>query len=157
MKKILLYMIFLLSMASLWIGPMPTNGTMPPALIKEEIIIETQEGIHSFIMELALNDAAQETGLMHRTSLGENEGMLFVFETPRIITMWMKDTPISLDMLFIDETGKIIDITTHAKPNSLEYITPSLLTKGVIEVKAGTVEAKQIKPGDRVISPYFTP
>jgi hypothetical protein len=118
---------------------------------------EVQSGTarYQFQVELAVTDAQQRQGLMHRLTLGENEGMLFLYTPPRRIRMWMKDTYIPLDMLFIRPDGTIAAIAEDTIPLSLTPIGPDIYVNGVLEVLAGTAERLGLRPGDRVHHPHF--
>ena len=97
-----------------------------------------------FKIELAQTPQAQEKGLMFRTSLANDEGMLFLYPRPQPITMWMKNTPLSLDMIFGDETGKILAIHEKAAPFSLKTIGPVRGATQVLEVLGGTIQEQGI-------------
>ncbi len=119
--------------------------------------VEIQSGTeqHQFQVELAVTQAQQRQGLMHRLTLGENEGMLFLYAPPQRIRMWMKDTYIPLDMLFIRPDGTIAAIAEDTIPLSLTPIGPDVYVNGVLEVLAGTSERLGLRPGDRVRHPHF--
>lgn len=121
-----------------------------------ELTIMTAGGPRNFTIELALSDAQMEQGLMFRPSMPANHGMLFDFKAPTKVTMWMKNTIIPLDMLFLDERGRIIDIHEHAVPYSTDVIAANAPARYVIELNGGIVRVLGIKPGDQVTSPYFT-
>lgn len=118
---------------------------------REPIIIHTEKGNKSYNVEIATSNEQLEHGLMNRESLAENEGMLFLFDHEQIINMWMKNTLIPLDMLFIDNTGKIVHIAHNAVPNSLTVINagdkPVL---SVLELKGGAARAHNINIGNNV-------
>ena len=81
--------------------------------------------------------------------MAENTGMYFIFENPRRVSMWMKDTYIPLDMVFVDEQGYVVQIKENARPLD-ETLIPSLVpVAGVIELPAGTVEKYEIKLSDQ--------
>jgi hypothetical protein len=82
-------------------------------------------------------------------------GMLFDFERTEPITMWMKNTFISLDMLFLDRAGIIVHIARNTQPQSLRHISPGRPVRGVLEVNAGTAARLRIKVGDRVLHGMF--
>ena len=119
--------------------------------------IEIQSGAerHQFQVELAVTNAQHRQGLMHRLTLGENKGMLFLYAPPQRIWMWMKDTYIPLDMLFIRPDGTIAAIAEDTIPLSLTPIGPDVYVNGVLEVLAGTSERLGLRPGDRVHHPHF--
>jgi uncharacterized membrane protein (UPF0127 family) len=120
-----------------------------------ELTVQTAGGPQKFSIELALSDAQMEQGLMFRRSMPANAGMLFDFKHPTGVTMWMKNTLIPLDMLFLDNSARIIDIHERAVPNSTDIIASRVPARYVIELNGGTVARLGIKPGDQVTSPYF--
>jgi uncharacterized membrane protein (UPF0127 family) len=120
-----------------------------------ELTIVTASGPHKFTIELATTPAQMEQGLMFRQSLAPDAGMLFDFATPSMATMWMKNTLIPLDMLFVDATGHIVNIHERAVPRSLDTIAAAAPVRAVIELNGGTAARLGIKPGDRVIYPIF--
>jgi uncharacterized protein len=120
-----------------------------------ELTIVTASGPHKFTIELALTGPQMEQGLMFRHSLAPDAGMLFDFGAPINVTMWMKNTLIPLDMLFLDGGGRIVDIHERAVPQSLDMISAKGPSRYVIELNGGTAERLGIKPGDKAISPYI--
>ena len=118
-----------------------------------EMTVTTTGGPQLFTIELALSDAQMEQGLMFRRSLAPDAGMLFDFHRSMTATMWMKNTFIPLDMLFVDGAGRIVDIHERAVPQSLDTISARASSRYVIELNGGTVERLGIKIGDRVTSP----
>jgi hypothetical protein len=120
-----------------------------------EITVLTAGGPQKFKIELALSDAQMEQGLMFRRNLAPAAGMLFDFKSPTPVTMWMKNTLIPLDMLFLDEHGRIIDIHERAVPLSTDIIAGKAPARYVIELNGGTAARLGIKPGDQVTSPYI--
>ena len=130
------------------------------ALFLQSVIsVEAQEGFVKFVgrpnskvfLEVAVTDEEKEKGLMNRPSLAENRGMVFVFRPTRQITFWMKDTLISLDMIFVNK-GKIVKIVKNALPNQTTILYPSesLITE-VVEVNGGFADKHMIKAGDRLV------
>jgi uncharacterized membrane protein (UPF0127 family) len=112
-------------------------------------------GTHRFTIEIATSSAQLEQGLMFRRHLAPDAGMLFDFGEPTVATMWMKNTLIPLDMLFVDAHGKIVNIAERAVPESLATIAAAAPVLAVIELNGGTAERLGIKPGDRVIYKLF--
>ena len=92
---------------------------------------------------------------MHRTDLAEDQGMLFDFETPQPVSMWMKNTSLSLDMLFIAESGRIVRIERETIPFSLRSIPSGRPVRGVLEILGGTAKRLNIRVGDHVLHPVF--
>jgi uncharacterized membrane protein (UPF0127 family) len=120
-----------------------------------ELTIVSAAGPHKFGVEIATTPAQMEQGLMFRRSLAPDAGMLFDFGRPTMAMMWMKNTLIPLDMLFVDEHGRIVNIHQRAVPGSLETIGAAAPVRAVIELNGGTAARLAIKPGDRVIYPIF--
>ena len=113
-------------------------------------------GAH-FTVEEARSPEQMERGLMFRESLAPDRGMLFIFESPQTAAMWMKDTQIPLDMLFIDARGKIVYVATDTVPESENIITAGVPVKAVLELAAGTCEKRGIKTGDAIRHAAFAP
>ncbi len=119
------------------------------------LTIVSADGRHRFTVELAETPAQTEQGLMFRRSLAPDAGMLFDFKEPTVATMWMHNTLIPLDMLFVDQHGVIVNIASRAVPQSDATIAAAAPVRAVIELNGGTTERLGIKPGDRVIYPIF--
>jgi uncharacterized membrane protein (UPF0127 family) len=120
-----------------------------------ELTIVTANGRHKFAVELATTPAQMEQGLMFRQSLAPNAGMLFDFKTPSMASMWMRNTLIPLDMLFVDAQGRIVNIHERTVPGSLEPRSATAPVRAVLELNGGTAARLGIKPGDRVLFPIF--
>lgn len=118
--------------------------------------IVTKNGVHVFSVELAANDADRAKGLMFRKELPEGQGMLFDFKQEQEISMWMRNTYIPLDMLFINADGRIRRIAENTVPFSERTIPSGGPVRGVLEVIAGTAKKLGIAPGDRVAHPIFS-
>ena len=119
------------------------------------LTIVTASGPHKFTIELATSPAQMEQGLMFRRSMAPDAGMLFDYKAPSMAMMWMKNTLIPLDMLFVDAQGRIVNIHQRAVPGSLDTIAAAAPVRAVIELNGGTVARLDIRPGDRVIFPIF--
>jgi uncharacterized membrane protein (UPF0127 family) len=117
--------------------------------------IATKSGVQVFSVEIATTEEEKQTGLMHRKELPDGKGMLFDFSPEQQISMWMKNTYISLDMIFIRADGRILRIAENTEPLSTKIISSGGLAKGVLEVIAGTAQKYGIQPGDRVAHPLF--
>lgn len=114
--------------------------------------IVTQKGItHDFVVELAITPEQQRRGLMFRTNLAHDAGMLFDFKEPRIISMWMKNTLIPLDMIFVDEAGRVVFIAENTTPESTDIISSSIPVRWVLEVYGGITSKLEIGDGDQLI------
>ena len=114
----------------------------------ERLVIETGAGPVAFTVELALSAADRASGLMNRKSMAADHGMLFKFEQSRQVLMWMKNTPLPLDMLFIDEAGAIIRIAKETTPFSEAIIPSGGPVRYVLELNAGTADRHGISAGD---------
>lgn len=117
------------------------------------LTIHTDNGPQLFQVELAQTEEQQKQGLMFRKAMPQNHGMLFLFDKPASITMWMKNTYIPLDMVFIDKNGIIVDIYKNAKPLSLKHITSQQPALYTLELNAGTTDTYNIKAGDKIELP----
>ena len=119
------------------------------------LTVESAGAEHVFAIEIA--DSFEETsqGLMFRESIPKDYGMLFDFGTPREPQMWMKNTLIPLDMLFLDENGVIVAIAENAQPHSLRRISPGMPVKAVFEVNGGLTTELEIAPGDIIRHEIF--
>jgi uncharacterized protein len=122
---------------------------------KSSVTIDTVAGPRHFAIELARTPQQQELGLMFRPSISPDAGMLFDFGETRPATFWMKNTLISLDMLFITSDGHVADIHEHAEPLSEDVIRSQVPVRAVLEVKGDTVEQLGIRVGDIVHHPIF--
>ena len=106
-------------------------------------------------VEVANTLAEQEYGLMNRTSLGQYDGMLFVFASDRELSFWMKDTLIPLDMVFVNRSGTIVDINKNAIPMSENVFTAKSPCEYVVEVNGGFCDQHSVRIGDAVIIPKY--
>ncbi|HEX3523575.1 MAG TPA: DUF192 domain-containing protein [Stellaceae bacterium] len=120
-----------------------------------EVTIISATGPHRFKVELAKTPAQMTQGLMFRTSLAPDAGMLFDYRQPTPATMWMRNTLIPLDMLFVDAQGRIVNIHERAVPQSDDVIAAAEPVRAVIELNGGTAARLGIEPGDQVVHPIF--
>jgi uncharacterized protein len=146
-------LILLILLASVLPGP---GGTAQPQdYATATLTIVSASGPHRFTVELAATPAQMEQGLMFRRELAPDAGMLFDFKTPTVATMWMRNTLIPLDMLFVGADGRIVNIHQRAVPQSDAIIAAAAPVRAVIELNGGTAARLGIKPGDQVIYPIF--
>lgn len=131
-------------------------GAPAPAAETQTLEIVTANGVHSFTVEFVANDADRAKGLMFRRELPEGRGMLFDFQREQDIAMWMENTYIPLDMIFINADGRIRRIAENTEPLSTKIIPSGGPVRGVLEVIGGTARKFGIKPGDRVAHPIFS-
>ena len=145
-----------LLLALLWAAlPAATARAQLQHFPRASLTIVTASGRHKFAVEVATTPAQLEQGLMFRRHLAANAGMIFDFGTPQMAAMWMKNTLIPLDMLFVDAKGRIVNIDQRAIPLSLAPIAAAAPVRAVIELNGGTAARLAIRPGDRVIFPLF--
>ena len=108
-------------------------------------------------VEVARTQAHMQRGLMFRDEMAADRGMLFIYEPVRPAAMWMKNTILPLDMLFIDAAGRIINIVENTEPYSLRTIPSGGPVRGVLELNAGQAAEHGMAAGDRVAHPIFEP
>ena len=105
---------------------------------------------HEIDIWLATTSEQQEQGLMFVRDLPENRGMLFLAEQPRVFRMWMKNTYIPLDMVFISADGRIAKIAERTTPHSLDTISSDQPVTGILEIRGGEAARRALHVGDRV-------
>jgi len=153
-RPIELLLILVLSLLAAAVTTAPAR-TLAAELKVETLVIETASGAHSFQTEIADTDPTRAKGLMFRRHLAGDHAMLFVWDAPIAAAMWMKNTYIPLDMIFIRADGRILRIAENTEPLSTKIIPSGGPAKGVLEVIAGTAKRYGIEPGDRVAHPLF--
>ena len=119
------------------------------------LTIATRSARHVFTIELAKTPAEMERGLMFRTALAPDRGMLFLYADDRPVSFWMKNTYIPLDLFFIDRHGAIVGIAERAVPLSTALIPSEMPVRAVLEVNGGTAQRLGIAVGDKVEHPAF--
>ena len=128
----------------------------PSTAFEEQTLeIVTRNGVFPFRVEIANTDEERSQGLMFRREVPEGYGMLFDFKQDTNVTMWMKNTYVSLDMIFIRADGRIARIAENTEPQSTRIIPAGAPVRAVLEVVAGTARKLGIRPGDRVASPLL--
>lgn len=147
--------VFAITMVFLGVVSMGTALLGGYDLADEPLSIETATGPHEFLVEVARSPAMQARGLMYRTSMSPSHGMLFVFRQEGPLLMWMKNTVLPLDMIFLSRTGTVVDIHEHAVPFSEQVISSSVAAKAVLEVYAGTAARIGVRRGALVRHPAF--
>ncbi len=118
--------------------------------------IVSKSGVHVFSVALAKTPAERERGLMFVKHLPDGQGMLFDFKSEQDISMWMKNTYIPLDMLFIRDNGRIAHIAENTTPMSTAIIPSVVPVRAVLEIAGGTCARLGIRSGDRVAFPIFS-
>lgn len=121
------------------------------ALQRSRVGIITADGRrHAVSVELAVDDESRARGMMYRTSLGADEGMLFLFDREQVQQFWMRNTLIPLDMIFIDSTGRIVGIVPEATPRTDTPRGVRTPSRYVLEVNGGWAALKGVRAGDYV-------
>jgi uncharacterized membrane protein (UPF0127 family) len=132
------------------VGPIEDLAAFPRGKLE---IADGKKVKHTFEVWLADNSRRQAQGLMFVRSLPDLRGMLFVHESPKPITMWMKNTYIPLDMVFIDARGRIQEIVAQTTPHSLEIVRSKEPALAVLEIAGGEAKRLGLHPGQRVVHP----
>lgn len=137
-------------------GARPTGLLELASFPRSELrIVRNGAATHEFRVWIADTGERQMQGLMFVRDLPANEGMLFVHDRPRIASMWMKNTFIPLDMLFIDARGRIVTIHENTTPHSLDPLSSGQPVLAVLELRGGEVARRGIRRGDRVVHEAF--
>ena len=146
----------LLAAAALAAACASTPGRTPalfPSLQQAEVQATTATGTHAFAVWIAGDAKSRERGLMFVRDMAPDRGMLFVFEFPQEVAFWMKDTYLSLDLVFLAADGTVLNIAANAKPLSLDPIESEGDALAVLEVLGGTAKKIGLKAGDRLSLP----
>jgi len=122
---------------------------------KDVLKLVTASGTHTFQIEVAETATEKARGLMFRRSLADDAGMLFPYEPPQEATMWMRNTYISLDMVFIRKDGVVHRVETNTEPFSEAVIASNGDVAAVLELKAGTARRIGLKAGDKASNKLF--
>tara|TARA_B100000287_G_C20537410_1_gene743296 strand:+ start:126 stop:611 length:486 start_codon:yes stop_codon:yes gene_type:complete len=136
------------------------NFNRPKIIVEQQILFQKEatldllqsngELISSLNIEIANSPYERETGLMYRTNMEKNQGMLFIFDEESVLTFYMKNTYMSLDLIFINEKREIVSIFKNAMPNDVSSISSKLPSKYVLEVIQGVCDNLNLKIGDRI-------
>ena len=130
-------------------APQPTPAEAPAAAL-EPLTVVTADAPVELRVEVVDTEAERQRGLMYRTVLARDEGMLFDFKTPRPLGFWMKNTLIPLDMIFIGADGRILNIAAETTPLSREIMPSHGPARAVLEIGGGLAAEFGIEPGDRI-------
>ncbi len=144
--------------AILLAGANPAAPETNPAEAREgleSLGLVTASGIHEFSVEVMRTAPQRQHGLMFRRFLPQDRGMLFIFDDERPIAMWMKNTYLPLDMVFIAQSGRVVGIAENAEPLSEKIIPSGAPVYGVLEVNAGVAAKIGLKIGDTLRHPAF--
>ena len=133
----------------------PAARAQLQAFERDQLAIETAGGAQQFAVELAVTSEQRAQGLMYRQRMAADAGMLFLYPAARPVSMWMKNTVIPLDMLFIGDDGRILHIAERAIPGSTATISSMQPARAVLELNGGTAARLKIQVGDRVVYRTF--
>jgi uncharacterized membrane protein (UPF0127 family) len=138
-------------LAGCWLSATAAEAEMR----RDKLILETAAGRHTIEIEVAETPEEKSRGLMFRAKVPDGTGMLFPYGTPQEITMWMKNTYASLDMVFISGDGRVHRIETGTEPLSERVIGSEGPVTAVLELAAGAAAKLGLKPGDKVLHKAF--
>jgi uncharacterized protein len=140
-------------------APHPTLAAETPAQLKDfprqALTIQRKTGRDIFQVWIADTPARHQQGLMWVRKLAPDQGMLFLLETRRPFDLWMKNTYLSLDMVFFDEAGRVLGIARNTTPLSTAIVSSPGDVAGVLEILAGESQRRGIEVGDRLVHPAF--
>lgn len=136
-------------------APEPADAPPPMTFRETALVIETRSGAHPFTVEVAETPEQRERGLMFRETMAADRGMIFDYHRDVAISMWMKNTILPLDMVFISVDGTVFDVVKGAVPYSLDIIESGGMVRAVLEVNAGIVDRLDIRRGDKVRHEIF--
>lgn len=145
---------YLLIVVALWVSDSSVGAaqslTSEKGFALAPLSIKTQTGTRKLVVEIARTSKQRARGLMHRTELTDSDGMLFIWPDSALRHFWMKNTPLSLDILFFDNTGRLVHSEVSQQPFS-EKLIPSLLpARYALELAAGRTAELGIKIGDKI-------
>ena len=139
--------------ALLLVSPVGLAAELP----RDVVLVEAGGSQYRFEVEVADDPDERAEGLMHRESLADNAGMLFLYPKPQPVEFWMKNTPLSLDIVFVREDGTIARIAENTIPMSEDRIPSGEPVRAVLEVKAGTMRQLGVTVGDRLRNATYFP
>lgn len=151
-----LFLSFVLVLTPAGMPDQANSSEDEPVLFEtSKLTIITEDGQFCFWVEIAQSTAQRQQGLMERLEMPADRGMLLDFGSPQLIHMWMKNTYIPLDMLFLDEIGSVTAIAANTTPLSTTIIPSLSPARAVLELNGGMVSRLSIKVGDKVLHRIF--
>lgn len=154
MKNILLSLIVFVALSATASAQTNENDIVDFGEPKPLTII-SETGEHKFMVEEAKTLDQQARGMMFREEMAEDTGMIFEFAEPKVATIWMKNTAIPLDLLFVRSNGKILKIEHMAQPYKLRSASSEAIVAAVVELKGGISKDLGIQPGDIIKHTFF--
>jgi len=152
-----IYAVFSFAVFTMAALPLGSMSAIAAPLKVETVTLVTSTGTYDFRVEIADSRNSRTQGLMFRRSMGKREGMLFFYDEEQPISMWMRNTYIPLDMIFIRQDGRVHRIEADTEPFSERIIASGDRVLSVLEVNAGTAADIGLKPGDEVRHARFKP
>ncbi len=116
----------------------------------QKLTIITDTGRHRYSVETAATPTQQECGLMFRRTMASNAGMIFPSHEARLMSFWMENTYLPLDIIFVGADGRVVNVAANAVPLSRDLLDSKGLATTVVELNAGQAEHIRLKPGDRI-------
>ncbi len=154
--------VFLLTVLAMLLGfsfPVNAQNLQIPSVDfgpRESLTVVSNDTPHVFNIEVADTQQELGRGMMYRKAVPPNEGMLFEFGEERIVSIWMKNTSVFLDVIFVRADGRILKIEHSAKPFSLRSMSSEAPVTAVFEIAGGQANALGIRPGDVLQHSYFS-
>ena len=139
------------------VSPVASLVTMAANLPHDVLLVETASSQYRFDVEIADDPAERAEGLMYRQTLADNAGMLFLYPKPQPVEFWMKNTLLSLDIVFVRADGTIARIAANTTPMSEDLIPSGEPVRAVLEVNGGTMRELGVKVGDRLRNATYFP
>jgi len=137
------------------VAPSAPTAAQSDGVHREIVVIDTARGPVTIHAEIADDAAERARGLMYRRELAADHGMLFQFDPPENLSFWMRNTHLSLDLIFITAEGRVLNIAERATPYSDAPIPSAGLASGVLEINGGLARELGVAPGDLVHHPFF--
>ncbi|MEC9344464.1 MAG: DUF192 domain-containing protein [Pseudomonadota bacterium] len=151
-------LVLLAGMAILLAAGTAAHAQQAPMILPADpvkLVAHTGQGEFAFTVEIADEDGERARGLMHRESMATDRGMLFDFGVSREVYMWMKNTPLSLDMVFVRADGTVARVAERTEPFSERTVESGEPVAYVLELRAGVARMIGLKPGDLLVHPRF--
>ncbi|MEC9432358.1 MAG: DUF192 domain-containing protein [Pseudomonadota bacterium] len=142
------------AMAAIFAAGAPGQAAAGPCR-EDQIDLRGPQGAARFVVEIADDDEERARGLMFREEMAASHGMLFLFDPPRPVAFWMRNTPLPLDLIFMDAAGRVLNVIADATPFSEEHLPSDGVTRAVLEVNAGLAARYGIGPGTQARHPGF--
>lgn len=136
-------------LTSIWLAAAPGASASDPVALT----IKAGGSTYHFDVEIADDAAERSRGLMYREQLPQNAGMLFLYPDEKPRGFWMKNTPLPLDIIFIDAGGRVVHVAANARPFDLSLIESRVAAQSVLEINGGLAARLGISPGAEVIWP----